>query len=81
MVAANYTSVRNRLKDYCDMASDNKETIIVTRKADRNVVIISLEYYNELIKAVKNAEYLSKLDDSFKQLYEGKGQKHELIED
>ncbi len=81
MVAANYTAVRNHLKGYCDMASDTGETVIVTRKTNKNVVILSLERYNMMEKAIRNAEYLAKLDRSFDQLYAGNGQEHELIEE
>ena len=80
MVAANYTSVRNNLKDYCDMATDGGETVIVTRKADRNVVLISLERFNEMEKELRNAKYLAKIERSFEQLYAGQGQDHDLIE-
>lgn len=32
MLAANFTTLRNNLKNYCDEVSDNNETVIVTRK-------------------------------------------------
>ena len=81
MIAANYTTVRNNLKDYCDMASNSGETIIVTRKENKNVVIVSLDQFNLMEKAIRNSQYLAKLDRAFEQLYAGKGQEHELIED
>lgn len=81
MLAANYTTVRNNLKNYCDLASDRNETIIVTRKNDKNVVMISMERYNEMEKQIRNTLYLSKLDRAFDQLYSGNGQEHELIEE
>ena len=80
MLAVNYSTIRNKLKNYCDEATDNNQTIIVTRKAERNVVILCLEKYNRLMKIVQNAEYLSMLDRGIKQLEAGKGQKHDLIE-
>jgi len=81
MVATNYTTVRNNLKSYCDMAYDSDEAIIVTRKENKNVVILSLERFNLMEKAIRNSQYLAKLDRAFDQLYAGKGQEHELIED
>ena len=72
MVAVNYSTIRRNLKDYCDKATDENETVIVTRKDEKNVVLISLEQYNEFIKSIKNLEYLNKLDKSFKQIEEGK---------
>lgn len=80
MLAVNYSTIRNNLKDYCDKATDLHETIIVTRKGEKNVVILSLEEYNRLEKAARNSEYLSMLDRSIAQLEAGKGQEHELIE-
>lgn len=80
MLAINYTTMRNNFKDYCDKATDENEDIIVTRKDEKNVVLVSLEKYNQLMKAVRNAEYLYKIDCSIAQLKAGKGQQHELIE-
>lgn len=80
MLAVNYSTIRNHLKDYCDKVTDSHETVIVTRKDEKNVVIISLDKYNELEKAAKNAEYLGMIDRGIAQLEAGKGQAHELIE-
>lgn len=72
MLAVNYSTIRSKLKDYCDKATDENETIIVTRKDEKNVVLISLEQYNNFLKIQKNAEYLKKLDKSMKQIENGK---------
>lgn len=72
MLAVNYSTIRSNLKDYCDKATDENETVIVTRKDEKNVVLISLEQYNEFIRNMKNTEYLNKLDKSFKQVEKGK---------
>ncbi|MDR0469737.1 MAG: type II toxin-antitoxin system Phd/YefM family antitoxin [Peptococcaceae bacterium] len=81
MLAVNYSTIRNRLKDYCDKVTDNSETVIVTRKNEKNVVLISLEEYNTLMKAAKNAAYLDMIDRSMEQLARGEGKIHELIEE
>ena len=80
MLAVNYSTIRKKLKNYCDEATDNNQTIIVTRKAERTVVILSLEKYNRLLKIVQTAEYLYMLDRGIKKIEAGKGQKHDLIE-
>ena len=80
MLAVNYSTIRNNLKSYCDKATDNHETIIVTRKNEKNIVIMSLQQYNQMAKASRNAEYLAMIDRAIEQLSSGKGQKHELIE-
>ena len=81
MVAANYTAVRNNLKDYCDKASDEDEIVLVTRKSDRNVVIMSLDRLNQIEKELRNARYLAKIERGFAQIDAGHGVVHELIED
>lgn len=73
MIAVNFTTARNRFKDFCDRATDDNETVIVTRKAEKNVVIISAERYNELEKAERNAAYLSKLERGLEQVHAGFG--------
>ena len=80
MLAVNYSTIRKKLKDYCDKVTNEFETVIVTRKDEKNVVIISLEEYNTIIKASKNAAYLDMLDRSMEQLAKGEGKIHELIE-
>ena len=80
MLAVNYSTIRNNLKNYWDEATDHDETVVVTRKGEKNVVILSLERYNQLVKAARNAEYLAMIDRAMDQLSSGKGQQHELIE-
>ncbi len=52
--------------------TDEFETVIVTRKDEKNVVIISLEEYNAIMKAARNAAYLDMVDRSVAQLESGK---------
>lgn len=51
MLAANFSTVRENLKSYCDKVTDNGETLIVTRKGEKNVVLISLEEYNAILQS------------------------------
>ena len=80
MLTVNYSTLRENLKSYCDKATDEAETVIVTRKNEKNVVLMSLEQYNALTKVVSNAEYLSKIDRAFDQLEVNQGKQHDLIE-
>ncbi len=59
--------------------TDCNETVIITRKNEKNVVLISLESYNQLERAARNNEYLAMIDRSIAQLEAGRGQEHELI--
>ena len=72
MLAVNYSTIRNNLKEYCDKVTDEYETVIVTRKDEKNVVIISLEEYNSMVKAAKNAAYLDMVDRAIAQIENGK---------
>ena len=70
MIATKQMDLRANIKKYFDLAF-NGETIIVSRKENKNVVVISEQEYNELQRAKRNAEYLAKLDQSFSQLKKG----------
>ena len=70
MIATRQMEIRANIKKYFDYAF-NGETIIVSRKENKNVVIISEKEYNDLQKAKRNAEYLAKLDTSMEQLKAG----------
>ena len=80
MLTVNYSTMRNNVNEYCDKATDEHEIVIAIRKGEKNVVLMSLEQYNQLVKAVKNAEYLAMIDRSIAQFEAGKAQEHELIE-
>ena len=73
MIAINFSTARGRLKDFCDRVTDRGETVVVTRKAEKNVVIISEERFNELEKAERNAAYLGKLERGLEQVRAGFG--------
>lgn len=83
MLAVNYTNFRENLKDYMDKATDDYETMIVTRKNNKNVVMISEESYNNLMENVYvmgNKSNHDWLMESKEQLESGKYTKHDLIE-
>ena len=52
MLAVNYTNLRDNMKTYLDKVTDDYETMIVTRKDNKNVVILSEEAYNNLMENV-----------------------------
>lgn len=84
MIARNFSNVRQRFKYYCDRATKNCETIIITRERGDNVVMISETEYNNLLENLyirSNPDYYNELLQSIEQLKKGKGQKRELLED
>ena len=50
MLAVNYTMLRENMKSCMDKVTDDYETLIVTRKNNKNVVMISEESYNNMMK-------------------------------
>ena len=83
MIATNYSEVRNNLKTYCDKATKDYETIIITRKNNENVVLMSDEEYNNLMENLyirSNLKYYQKLVESIKEVEKGNVKEHDLIE-
>lgn len=52
MLAVNYTNLRDNMKAYMDRVTDDYETLIVTRKDNKNVVMLSEESYNNLMENI-----------------------------
>lgn len=83
MIATNYSEVRNNLKAYCDKATKYYETIIITRKNNENVVLMSEEEYNNLMENLyirSNLKYYQKLVESIKEVEKGNVKEHDLVE-
>ncbi len=84
MLAVNYTTLRENMKTYMDKVTDDYETMIVTRKDNKNVVMLSEESYNNLMENIYvlgNKNNYDWLMESKAQLERGKFVKHDLIED
>ncbi len=84
MKAVNYSSMREQFKEYCDQVSDNCETIIVTRKNNRNVVIISEDSYNNMLEnlsIVGNRANYERLLKAKTQIDQNLGVPHQLVEE
>ena len=75
MLAVNYSTLRNNLKTYCDKATDDAETVVVTRKNEKNLVLMSLDAYNNMIENIylrSNHKNYQHILDGIKQLESGK---------
>lgn len=82
MIATSYSSVRQNFKEFCDKATNDFETIIITRERGENVVMMSEAEYNNLLENLyvrSNPQYYNELLESIKQLKMGKGKKEERI--
>ena len=71
ITVAKQVDVRSNLKKFFDMACDGV-IIMIPRKENKNIAILSEKEYQELEKIRKNAQYLKMLDESDKQLKSGK---------
>ena len=83
MIAVNYTQFRNEMKRHMDLVTEDYETMVVTRKENKNVVILSEETYNNLLEnmhVMGNKSNYDWLMESKKQLDSGKSMQRELIE-
>lgn len=84
MLAVNYSTLREHLKEYCDVANQDYETIIVTRKSGGNVVLLSEAEYNNLLENLyirSNPEYYNKILRSIEELKAGKTIMAELADE
>lgn len=84
MLAVNYTNLRENMKSYMDKVTDDYETMIVTRKDNKNVVMISEETYNNMLEnmhVMGNKSNYDWLMESKAQLEKGKCAMHNLLED
>ena len=70
MLAVKSMDVRDNFKSLCDKVIQG-ETLIISRPKNENVVMMSENEYNEIIKAKKNADYLAMLDKSMAEAENG----------
>ncbi|MDR3237334.1 MAG: type II toxin-antitoxin system prevent-host-death family antitoxin [Spirochaetia bacterium] len=66
MYAITYTDLRQNLRTYMDKVFNDHEPLIIARKNNENLVLISIDEYNSLIETnyllsnKANAEHLQK---------------------
>lgn len=82
MQSTNFSDFRKDMKKYLDRVTYDFDTVIVTRKDNANVVVISEKEYNNLMEnqhvlgSRTNREWL---EASKEQLEKGKFVEHELL--
>ena len=83
MKVVNYTDLRVNLKKWMDLVINDVEELIIKRKNNKDLVLISLDEYNSL----KETAYLlsgknrAVLIQSLKESKTGKSAAHKLIEE
>ena len=70
MLAVKSMDVRENFKTLCDKVFQG-ETLIISRPKNENVVMLSEKEYNQMMKAKRNAEYLTMLDKSMAEAQAG----------
>jgi len=84
MNAVTYTDLRQNLKTYMDKVVQDRDPVIITRKNNENIVLLSINEYNSLLETnyllsnKSNAEHLKK---SITQHKTGKIKTRELYKD
>ena len=83
MLAVNYTQFRSEMKAHMDRVTDDYETLTVTRKENKNVVVISEEAYNNLLENIYVMDNKANYDwlmESKRQLEAGQAHIQEIVE-
>lgn len=70
MLAVKSMDVRDNFKTLCDKVFAG-ETLIISRPKNENVVMMSENEYNNIMKEKRNAEYLAMLDKSMEEAEAG----------
>lgn len=84
MIAVNYSFFRENMKKYMDKTTDEYETVIVTRKNNKNVVILSEETYNNMLENIyimSNKENYSRLLNGKENVEKNNIKEYSLLED
>ena len=84
MNAVTYTDLRQHLRTYMDEVFQNHDQLVVTRKNNENVVLLSAGEYDSLVETnylLSNAANAEHLKRSIAQHKAGKIKARELCED
>ena len=84
MIAMNCSQLRVNMKTYLDKVTDDFETLLIIRKGNRNVVVLSEKTYNNMLENMylmsekANYDWLMESKDQYES---GKPKRHELIDE
>ena len=56
MIVVNFSELRKNLKNYGEKAVENKEEIFISRRDKKNLVLLSVDKYNEIIRKIEKYE-------------------------
>ena len=83
MKVVNYTDLRLNLKKWLDLVVDDVEELVIKRKDNKDLVLVSLAEYNSLketsyLLSGRNRDVLMK---SLREAKSGKSEEHNLLEE
>ncbi len=84
MNAVLYSDLRKNLKKYMDYAYNNHESLIITRRNKKNLVLLSIEDYNALTETnylLSSKNNAKRLISSLNNARKSNVEKKELIEE
>ncbi len=84
MITVNFTEFKNELTKFLDSVENNHEKLMIKRKPEKGVVLISLNEYNlilETLHLLNSKANADRLYESIQQMRRGKIVKHDLIDD
>ncbi len=83
MDAVSYSDLRQNLKSFMDKVYNDHDPLIITRKNNENLVLISIDEYNSLMETnylLSNEANTKHLKESIEQYESGKFETRELLE-
>ena len=83
MDAISYTDLRKNLKSFLDKVYDSHKPLIITRKNNENIVLLSIDDYNsfmETIYLLSNTSNSKRILSSLENARNGKTFEKELID-
>lgn len=84
MNAVNYSDLRRNLKSYMDRVYEEREPLIVTRRNNENVVVMSIDQYNSLLETsylLGNEANAVHLLESLRDARAGRTEERELVDE
>jgi antitoxin YefM len=84
MISVNLTEFRGNIKKYLDAVIDDFEFLVINRKKDKAVVVMSLDEYNSwqaTMEVLSTEANRRAIDKAIQQYREGKMQERDLLEE
>ncbi|HZX11267.1 MAG TPA: type II toxin-antitoxin system prevent-host-death family antitoxin [Acidobacteriota bacterium] len=83
MKSKTYTEARENLSNIIEKVCEDHDPLIITKRRDKAVVMISLEDYESIEETaylLRSPRNMQRLLESIKELEEGRGKERNLIE-